>query len=103
VQTLINHVDFGMSLPAALAAPRVTQRNSSTSLAEPAFYNSPLAHELTSQFGEQFSKATGPIMPLGKYPGDATALAILGDGKAQAVAEPERLGGGSAQVVHPAG
>jgi gamma-glutamyltranspeptidase/glutathione hydrolase len=103
VQTLINHVDFGMSMPEALAAPRVSQRNSSTSLAEPAFYTSPLAQQLTSQFGEKLAEATGPILPLGKYPGDATALQILGDGKAQAVAEPERLGGGSAQVVHPAG
>ena len=31
LQTLINHVDFGMSLPAALAAPRVSQTNSATS------------------------------------------------------------------------
>lgn len=54
------------------------------------------------QFCEKFTQATGPIVPLGKYPGDATALAILAHGKAQA-AEPERLGGGSAQVVHPAG
>ena len=30
VQTLINHVDFGMSLPDALAAPRVSQTNSSS-------------------------------------------------------------------------
>ena len=30
VQTLINHVDFGMSLPDALAAPRVAQTNSSS-------------------------------------------------------------------------
>ena len=103
VQTLLNHVDFGMSMPEALAAPRVSQRNASTSLAEPAFFNSPIAQQLTSQFGEKFSQATGPVMPLGKYPGDATALAILGDGRAQAVAEPERLGGGSAQVVHPTG
>src|SRR6185437_15157640 len=37
VQTLINHVDFGMTMPDALDAPRVAQTNSSsnTSLAEP--------------------------------------------------------------------
>jgi gamma-glutamyltranspeptidase/glutathione hydrolase len=64
LQIILNHVDFGMSLPAALAAPRASQRNSSTSLAEPAFYNSALAKQLTSQFGEQFSLATGPILPL---------------------------------------
>jgi gamma-glutamyltranspeptidase/glutathione hydrolase len=101
VQTLINHVDFGMSLPAALAAPRVSQRNSTTSLAEPAFYNSPLRQQLQSQFGEQFTEATGPVLPLNYYPGDATALQILGNGRAQAIAEPVRLGGGSALAVHP--
>jgi len=101
VQTLINHVDFGMPLPAALAAPRVSQSNSSsnTSLAEPDFYNSPLAQQLTSQFGEKFKLATGSILPLDSYPGDATALQILGRGRAQAIAEPVRLGGGSALAV----
>jgi gamma-glutamyltranspeptidase / glutathione hydrolase len=101
LQTILNHVDFGMSLPAALAAPRVSQRNSPTSLAEPAFYNSALAKQLTSQFGEQFSEATGPILPLDHYPGDATALQVLGNGRDEAIAEPVRLGGGSALVVHP--
>ena len=101
LQIILNHVDFGMSLPAALAAPRVSQTNSATSLAEPAFYDSPLRTELTSQFGEQFTVATGPILPLDHYPGDATALAILGHGRSEAIAEPVRLGGGSALVVDP--
>jgi gamma-glutamyltranspeptidase/glutathione hydrolase len=100
LQTIINHVDFGMSLPAALAAPRVSQTDAPTSLAEPAFYNSPLRHQLTTRFGEQFSLATGPVLPLGHYPGDATALSFLGDGRVQAIAEPVRLFGGSALVVH---
>jgi gamma-glutamyltranspeptidase/glutathione hydrolase len=90
-----------MSLPAALAAPRVSQTNSATSLAEPAFYNSALRRQLTSEFGEQFTVATGPVLPLDQYPGDATALQILGHGRFEAVAEPVRLGGGSALVVHP--
>jgi gamma-glutamyltranspeptidase/glutathione hydrolase len=101
VQTLINHVDFGMSLPAALAAPRISQSNSKATLAEPAFYTSALAQQLESQFGEKFTEATGPVLPLGYYPGDATALQILGHGRAEAIAEPVRLGGGSALVVHP--
>ena len=103
VQILMNHVDFGMSLPAALAAPRVSQTNSSsnTSEAEPDFYNSALAQQLTSQYGEKFSLATGPILPLDNYPGDATALQMLGGGRAEAIAEPVRLGGGSALVVRP--
>jgi gamma-glutamyltranspeptidase / glutathione hydrolase len=90
-----------MPLPAALAAPRVSQTNSATSLAEPAFYNSSLRKQLTSQFGERFTVATGPILPLDHYPGDATALQVLGHGSYEAIAEPVRLGGGSALVVHP--
>jgi gamma-glutamyltranspeptidase/glutathione hydrolase len=101
LQIILNHVDFGMSLPAALAAPRVSQTNSATSLAEPAFYHSALRKQLTSQFGEQFTVATGPILPLDHYPGDATALQILGRGRSEAIAEPVRLGGGSALVVNP--
>ena len=101
LQTIVNHVDFGMPLPAALAAPRVSQRNAPASLAEPDFYNSALAKQLTSQFGEKFTEATGPIVPLDYYPGDATALQILGRGRAEAIAEPVRLYGGSALVVHP--
>ena len=69
LQIILNHVDFGMSLPAALAAPRVSQRNSPTSLAEPDFYNSALADQLTSQYGEKFTLATGPILPAGQLPG----------------------------------
>ena len=103
VQTLINHVDFGMSLPAALDAPRVSQTNSTTSLAEPAFYNSPIAHELTARYGEKFSVATGSILPLDHYPGDATALQMLGNGQVEAIAEKVRLGGGSALTVKPGG
>jgi gamma-glutamyltranspeptidase/glutathione hydrolase len=102
-ETTMNHVDLGMSLPDALAAPRASQTNSATSLAEPDFYNSPLAQRLTNQFGEQFTLATGPILPLDNYPGDATALQVLRDGRDEAIAEPVRLGGGSALVVHPTG
>ena len=70
-------------------------------MAEPEFYNSALAHQLTSQYGEQFALATGPILPLDNYPGDATALQMLGGGKAEAIAEPVRLGAGSALAVSP--
>ena len=102
LQIIVNHVDFGMPLPAALAAPRVSQTNSATSLAEPDFYDSALAGQLASEFGEKFTLATGPILPLDNYPGDATALQVLGHGQAEAIAEPVRLGGGSALVVRPA-
>lgn len=101
VQIIIDHVDFGMSLPAALAAPRVSQTNSATSLAEPDFYDTALAQQLAGEFGEKLALATGPILPLDNYPGDATALQVLGPGKDEAIAEPVRLGGGSALAVHP--
>jgi gamma-glutamyltranspeptidase/glutathione hydrolase len=102
LQIILNHVDFGMSMFEALAAPRVSQRNSPTSLAEPDFFNSALAQQLTSEYGEQFTEATGPILPLDYYPGDATALQFFGNGLDEAIAEPYRLGGGSALVVNPA-
>ena len=100
VQTLINHVDFGMSLPDALAAPRVarpTRRR--TPRGRAGLLQQPLAQQLTSQYGEKFSLATGPILPLDNYPGDATALQMLGHGQAEAIAEPVRLGGGSALAL----
>jgi gamma-glutamyltranspeptidase/glutathione hydrolase len=100
LQTIVNHLDFGMPLSGALAAPRVSQTDSPTSLAEPAFMHRGLRRTLSAQFGEKFSLATGPVLPLGHYPGDATALSFLGDGRVQAIAEPVRLYGGSAMVVH---
>jgi len=101
LQTFINRVDFGMSLQQALAAPRIAQTNSATTLAEPGFYHSTLRRTLQKRYGEKFSVATGPILPLDHYPGDATAVQILGGGRVQSIAEPHRLYGGSAFVVHP--
>ena len=37
LQMLLNRLDFGMTLPDAIAAPRASQRNSSSTQAEPAF------------------------------------------------------------------
>jgi gamma-glutamyltranspeptidase/glutathione hydrolase len=101
LQILVNHIDFGMSLGDALWAPRVSQRNTSTSSAEAEFYNSDLADQLRSQYGESFSLVTGPQAPLQSYIGDATALEVLPGGGYRAVAEKVREGGGSALVVHP--
>ncbi|MGH8860125.1 MAG: gamma-glutamyltransferase [Jatrophihabitantaceae bacterium] len=103
LQILVNHVDLGMSLPDALWAPRVSQRNSSTSQAEAKFYNSPLADQLRSQYGESFALVSGAQDPLQSYIGDATGVQALGGGRYQAVAEQVREGGGSALVVHPGG
>lgn len=101
LQTMINHIDFGLSLPAAIAAPRASQRNAALTDAEPAFTSSPLAATLTAKFGEQFKTLTGPVLPLNSNIGNATGLVALGHGRYQAAAEPVRSGGGSALVVHP--
>jgi gamma-glutamyltranspeptidase / glutathione hydrolase len=101
LQILLNHIDFGMSLPDAIAAPRASQRNTATTLAEPDFYNSVLARRLTSQYGEQFTLNTGPVLPLDEYIGSATGIQFLPGGRFQAAAEPVCRGGGSALVVDP--
>ncbi|WP_375769255.1 gamma-glutamyltransferase [Archangium gephyra] len=93
-QTLVNHLDFGMPIAQALAAPRVSQRNSTDnrSQAEPAFIASPEATELTAM-GHGFTDV-GPI-------GALTAIRFHPDGTVTAAAEPTRRGGGSAMVVEP--
>jgi gamma-glutamyltranspeptidase/glutathione hydrolase len=93
-QTLLNHLDFGMPLDEALAAPRVSQRNApnAASNAEPEFLASPEAAALSAR-GHAFTDA-GPM-------GAATALRFNPDGTVTAVAEPHRRGGGSAMVVEP--
>ncbi|GII53398.1 gamma-glutamyltranspeptidase [Planotetraspora thailandica] len=97
LQILVNRLDFGMSLPEAIAAPRASQRNSATTQAEPAFIDR-YGPQLTA-LGHAFSGVPGP--PVGEI-GAATGLEFLGHGKVQAVAEPVRRGGGSALVLSPA-
>ncbi|WP_089155413.1 gamma-glutamyltransferase [Micromonospora sp. NBS 11-29] len=88
LQTLVNRIDLGMSLPQALAAPRASQRNGAATQAEPAFITSyadglPPGHAFT---------ATSEI-------GAATGIEFLRGGQMLAVAEPERRGGGAAAVL----
>jgi len=101
LQILVNKIDFGMSLPAAIAAPRASQRNGALTDAEPAFLATPQAAELTSKYGEQFREQTGPVLPRDNYIGNATGIQFLPGNRFQAAAEPVRLGGGSALVVKP--
>jgi gamma-glutamyltranspeptidase / glutathione hydrolase len=92
LQIIVNSVDFKMSLPDAIAAPRASQRNSATSDAEPAFLASPEAAALQKR-GHAF-KEVAEI-------GVATGIRFLHRGRQQAAAEPTRRGGGSAMVVRP--
>jgi gamma-glutamyltranspeptidase/glutathione hydrolase len=93
LQLLVNQVDFGMTLADAIAAPRASQRNTSRTLAEPAFLATPEAAGLQA-LGHQFARMDEI--------GAATGIAFLPDGVFQAAAEPVRRGGGSAMVVTPA-
>ncbi|WP_336923524.1 gamma-glutamyltransferase [Aquipuribacter sp. SD81] len=86
LQTLVNRVELGMTLPEAVAAPRASQRNTVNVSAEPDFDRTAL-----SALGHTFS-STAEI-------GAATGIEVLPDGRLQAVAEPVRRGGGSAGVV----
>jgi gamma-glutamyltranspeptidase/glutathione hydrolase len=101
LQVLLNRIDFGMSLPEAIAEPRASQRNGTFTDAEPAFLNSPVGQQLISQYGEQLREQTGPVLPRDNYIGNATGIEFLPGGRFTAAAEPVRLGGGSALVVHP--
>jgi gamma-glutamyltranspeptidase / glutathione hydrolase len=100
LQILINHIDFGMSLEQAIAAPRVGNFNTPTSSAEQAFLDSPVARTLQDVYGQQFTLVTGP-QQLDKEIGAATGLELLPRHRVRADAEPVRRGGGSALVVHP--
>jgi gamma-glutamyltranspeptidase/glutathione hydrolase len=91
-QILLGVVDFGLSLPEAIAAPRISQRNRAVTDAEPAFLATPEAAALRAR---QHTFAEVPDI------GAATGIAFGPGGRLTAAAEPVRRGGGSALVVHP--
>jgi gamma-glutamyltranspeptidase/glutathione hydrolase len=93
LQLLLDRLDLGATLPQAIAAPRASQRNTTTTLAEPAFVGSPEGQALAAQYGHQFA----PTSEIGA----ATGIELLADGRVLAAAEPVRRGGGSAMVVEP--
>jgi gamma-glutamyltranspeptidase / glutathione hydrolase len=100
LQILINHIDFGMSLEQAIAAPRVGNFNTPTSFAEQAFVDLPVTKRLTQRYGQQFDVVTG-LTQLDKEIGAATGVELLPHHRFRADAEPVRRGGGAALVVHP--
>ncbi|MFI8278286.1 gamma-glutamyltransferase [Streptomyces sp. NPDC085929] len=94
LQTLIGHLDRGLPLVDAIAAPRASQRNQTTTELEPGLWNSPLRAELEA-LGQGFRQ--NPEI------GAATGVQRLPDGRWLAAAETSRRGGGAAMVVHPHG
>jgi gamma-glutamyltranspeptidase / glutathione hydrolase len=94
-QVLFDRLGLGSPLPAAVAAPRVSDRNTAKADAEPGFIASPEGQALASTYGHVFN----PVDEIGTVAG----VEWLGDGRLLAAAEPVRRGGGSAGVVTPSG
>ncbi|WP_329205957.1 gamma-glutamyltransferase [Streptomyces sp. NBC_00683] len=94
LQSLTGHVDRGLPLVEAIAAPRASQRNSATTEIEPGLWDSKVRGEL---------EALGHVFRLNPEIGAATGVQRLPDGRWLAAAEKVRRGGGSAMVVHPSG
>jgi gamma-glutamyltranspeptidase/glutathione hydrolase len=94
LQTLLNRLDLGMTLPQAIAEPRATQRNTAAVQAEPTF--DPAQRTALMVLGHSFTVTPAP----GEI-GAATGIEFLPDGRLLAAAEPVRRGGGSAGVVAP--
>ncbi|WP_030984094.1 gamma-glutamyltransferase [Streptomyces sp. NRRL S-1813] len=91
LQTLVDHLDRGMPLVDAIAAPRASQRNAATTELEPGLWNSPVRGQL---------EAIGHAFKQNPEIGAATGVQRLPDGRWLAAAEKVRRGGGSAMVVH---
>ncbi|MEU2392766.1 gamma-glutamyltransferase [Streptomyces sp. NPDC007369] len=94
LQVLTGHLDRGLPLVEAIAAPRASQRNQPTTELEPALWNSPLRGQL-EKLGQAFR--------LNPEIGATTGVQRLPDGRWLAAAEKTRRGGGSAMAVHPHG
>ena len=85
-EILVNRIDAGLSLPDAIAAPRATQRNTTTVRAE---------REFRETLGAGL-EAKGHVFSNAAEIGAATGLEFLDDGNVLAAAEPTRRGGGDA-------
>lgn len=85
LQILLNRIDFGMTLPEAVAAPRASQRNAAATPAEPEFiaaYQQALAPygQVLVPSGDQFTSAA--------QIGAAAAIEVDAKGRMTAAAEP---------------
>ncbi|MFD7032897.1 gamma-glutamyltransferase [Streptomyces sp. NPDC059917] len=94
LQTLVGTLDRGLPLVDAIAAPRASQRNQTTTELEPGLWNSPVRGQLEA-LGQGFRQ--NPEI------GAATGVQRLPDGRWLAAAETTRRGGGAAMVVSPHG
>ena len=91
LQTIVNHIDLGMSLADALAAPRMSQRNGDTTLVEKML-------EFPGGAQAKALEALGHAWRETDQIGAANGIRFNADGSVTAVSEPLRHGGGSAIV-----
>jgi gamma-glutamyltranspeptidase/glutathione hydrolase len=89
LQTLVERLELGKTLPEAIASPRASQRDTATTIAEPGF--APEKPGLEAR-GHVFGTDQAEI-------GAVTGIEFLPHGRFLAAAEPVRRGGGSAAVV----
>jgi len=90
LQTIVNHVDFGMPMNEAIDAPRLSERNGATTSVEPGFAGSAQARALEA-FGHKWETPAEEI-------GAANAIVFNPDGTVTAVSEGKRHGVGTALV-----
>ena len=90
LQTIVNHVDLGMTMPDALNAPRMSERNGEATDVEPGFAGGAQAAALEKN-GQRWGATPEEI-------GAANALVFNPDGTVTAVSEARRHGAGSALV-----
>jgi gamma-glutamyltranspeptidase/glutathione hydrolase len=90
LQTIVNYLDLGLSMSAAIDAPRLSQRNAAQTSIEPGFAGTPQAVALEA-YGHKWEAKPEEI-------GAANAIVFNADGTVTAVSESRRHGGGTALV-----
>jgi gamma-glutamyltranspeptidase/glutathione hydrolase len=99
LQTLLDQIDFRMTLPEAIEAPRASNTNSATTNAEPAFI-AQYGPALTA-LGEKLVQSPQQQPLLSPSIGLAAGLVFLPHHRIETATEAWRSGGGSAMVVRP--
>ncbi len=88
----VNLIDFGLAMPEAIAAPRLSQRNTGTTQVDSGLEQTAIGQGLRALGHE--------LEPMAEI-GAAVGLVVRPDGEMIAAAEPQRRGGGVAMVVRP--
>jgi len=100
LQVLLNRVDFDMTLPEAVFAPRASQRNTGSVVAEQAFIDR--WGDRLGEYGHTFVVPGEPGTSAADI-GAVAAVELRPNGRLVAVAEATRRGGGDVGVVDPLG